>query len=282
MSITLKLFQVDAFTDKLFKGNPAGVCILNASDSLNEEQMLNIASEMNLSETAFVTPLDSCMIDQSSAYKIRWFTPETEVDLCGHATLSSAKVLFDVLGVESDRISFESKSGKLTAERSPKGIKIGLPKGKPQKIHIPFSVVECLNIKKEDCNDAAYCKDSKNLILRMKNEETLRNLKPNFYKLRNYQPEEGIETLIITSLSISDYDFVSRCFAPWQGINEDPVTGSAHAVLAPYWSNIHNKISFKAYQASKRGGEMLVDIDDNIVSIIGNAVMVFQSELNID
>ncbi|ABP66287.1 phenazine biosynthesis protein PhzF family [Caldicellulosiruptor saccharolyticus DSM 8903] len=259
----MKLYQVDAFTDKLFKGNPAGVCILE--DSLSEEVMQNIAMEMNLSETAFLQ-------NQGDYYLLRWFTPETEVDLCGHATLASAHILWEEGYVEKEKeIVFHTKSGILKAKREGEYITLDFPLEEPKATSVPEYLVKALNIP------LLYVgKNRMDYLVETESEEILRNLKPDFELLKKVDTR-GV---IVTAKSSSpEFDFVSRFFAPKVGVNEDPVTGSAHTALAPYWSKKLQKTQLVAYQASKRGGVLKLRIDDQRVYISGKAITFFKAEI---
>jgi PhzF family phenazine biosynthesis protein len=263
----MKLFQVDAFTNEIFKGNPAGVCIIPDNVSVNDVLLQNIALEMNVSETAFLKKFDG-------AYDLRWFTPETEVDFCGHATLSSAHILWEA-GIEKneDEIIFNTKSGKLFANR------------RDNKIELNFPSIEVTEIpEKKEINVAFGIKplfigsDNKRYLLEIDNYKELKEIKPDYNQLN----EMGRTAFMITCKSDNNkYDFYSRFFAPSVGINEDPVTGSAHSYLTPYWAKKLNKNILNAYQASRRGGEIECELTNNKkVLLRGNAKTVFQIKMN--
>lgn len=269
---TLKIYQVDVFTDKYYKGNPAAVCILE--DEIEEEHMKSIAAEMNLSETAFVLPIDK----KFNVYSLRWFTPEVEVPLCGHGTIGTAKVLYDEMGVDSNEIIFETKSGRLIAKRYENGIGIDMPLDRYSDIDISAEFLSSMGIEKYI--DAKVGEITRKVIIRVDSEKEILKLKPDFNKMKSLKFTEDIKGVAITTNNTSNYDFVSRYFNPWAGINEDPVTGSVHTVLAKYWGNILNKTDMTAFQASNRGGKLILKIkDDNRLELIGEAVIVLKGEI---
>ncbi|MFC2093853.1 PhzF family phenazine biosynthesis protein [Bacteroidota bacterium] len=244
------IYIVDAFTDKAFKGNPAAVCLLNEDVDLN--WMQSVAAEMNLSETSFLRK-------SSERFDLRWFTPEVEVDLCGHATLASAHVLWESSFIEKgEKAVFNSKSGGnyLPGESN---------------ISIRENLQEALGV-----NFVYEGKTKGYYIFEVESEDIVINTKPDFIALEKIT-DCGV---IVTSKSFSkDFDFVSRFFAPAYGINEDPVTGSAHCVLGPYWMKKLNKNKMRAFQASQRGGVLSISVDDERVYIAGEAVTVLKGEL---
>jgi len=257
------IIQVDAFTDKAFSGNPAGVCILEAPR--DEAWMRNVAREMNLSETAF-------LLKRPDGYDLRWFTPEVEVDLCGHATLASAHVLWEEKHLlPHEEAKFFTRSGRLTARLLGEWIEMDFP-SEPQKPAIaPPQLIRALN--------TTFVYTGKNrfdYLIEVESEDAVRGLRPDFAQLKT-APARGV---IVTALSDSkEYDFVSRFFAPAVGINEDPVTGSAHCCLGPYWQKRLKKDSFVAYQASSRGGFIRVRVYGDRVLLHGQAVTVLRGEL---
>ena len=257
----MKIYQVDAFTDTLFKGNPAGVCILD--EAAGEKWMQDVAMEMNLSETAFLYPLEG-------GFNLRWFTPETEVDLCGHATLASAHILWETGILEIDREAvFFTKSGRLSAKREGEYIVLDFPADRDKPVDPPDELIEALGVP---VNYAG--RGSRDYIVEVENEETVRSLKPDYEIMK----EIDIRGIIVTSLSDNEYDFVSRFFAPGAGIPEDPVTGSAHCCLGPYWQSRLGKNELNAYQVSKRGGILKVTVSEDRVYIGGKAITVFCGE----
>jgi len=249
----LNLYQVDAFTDKLFAGNPAA--IVPITDWLDDKILHSIAIENNLSETAFIKK-------NGAKYHIRWFSPAIEIDLCGHATLASAFVIFNYLEKDLSEITFESKSGPLYVSKDQERIILDFPsrKGKP---------VEANSLLFEGLGKAAkevYL--SRDYLVVYEDEEDIYNMEPDFSILKKV----GIHGIIVTAPS-KKYDFVSRFFALEAGIPEDPVTGSAHSTLIPYWSERLSKKELTAFQASKRGGILFCEDKGERVKIGGNAVL---------
>lgn len=265
------MYQVDVFTNEYYKGNPAAVCILK--DKLEDSTMKLIAAEMNLSETAFVLPID----EKSNRYSLRWFTPEVEVSLCGHGTIGTAKVLYEVLNIDSDIITFETKSGDLIAKRYSDGIGIDMPLDIPEDIIIPKELIDAIGIKEYE--DVKIGKKTRKLIIRVNAEDKILNLKPDFNKMKSIEFNDDIKGVAITTDNTDDYDFISRYFNPWAGINEDPVTGSVHTVLVNYWGSILGKNSMRAYQASYRAGELILKIQGDRVEIVGDAIISLKGEI---
>lgn len=259
----LKIFQVDAFTDRPFTGNPAAVCILTEPHDAN--WMQDVAREMNLSETAF-------LYRQGDGFNLRWFTPLVEVDLCGHATLASAHVLWEEgCLMPGQQARFYTRSGLLMAERKGDWIELDFPAESEMRTIAPSGLVEALGVIPKYVGKNRF-----DYLVEVDSEETVRNLKPDFALLA----EIPVRGFIITSLAASNgYDFISRFFAPRFGINEDPVTGSAHCCLGPFWKKRLNKNEFTAYQASARGGVVRVYVDKNHVHLSGQAVTVLRGEL---
>lgn len=261
MGVTL--VQVDAFTDKAFAGNPAAVCLLPAPRA--ERWMQQVAREMNLSETAF-------LCRQGDVFNLRWFTPAVEVDLCGHATLASAHVLWELemLAPEA-QARFHTRSGLLTAERNAKWIELDFPATPEQPAEPPPGLLKALGVKPKYVGRNQF-----DYLLEVEPEQVVRNLKPDFGRLA----EVEARGIIVTSRSASpEFDFVSRFFAPRSGVNEDPVTGSAHCCLGPYWAPRLGKQEFVAYQASARGGVVRVRLAGERVKLGGQAVTVLRGEL---
>jgi PhzF family phenazine biosynthesis protein len=259
----LKIYQVDAFTNLPFTGNPAGVCIL--SKPAEQSWMMSVAQEMNLSETAFLVP-------ENDGYNLRWFTPAVEVDLCGHATLASAHILWEIGALQQDQTArFSTRSGLLTARRSGSWIEMDFPIKPETQADPPPDLEKALGVK------ANYV--GKNLfdyLVEVESEEIVQELKPNTSLLATL-PVRGV---IVTSRSSKiEYDFVSRFFAPAVGVPEDPVTGSAHCCLAPYWSSRLGKKTMIGYQASARGGVVKVRLEGERVILAGQAVTVLVGDL---
>ena len=257
----MRIFQVDAFTDQPFKGNPAGVCLLDREP--DDKWMQNVAAEMNLAETAF-------LVRQNGDFKLRWFTPTIEVDLCGHATLGSAHVLWQEKVLEGEA-RFHTRSGLLKANQNGEWIELDFPATPEKPDTLPKEIIEAIGA------DPVYIGKNKfDYIIEVKSEEELRKLKPNYSAMRVL----AARGVIVTSRSSSKkYDFVSRFFAPGAGIDEDPVTGSAHCCLAPFWASRLGKTEFMAYQASPRGGEVKIRLEGDRVKLLGRAVTVLRAEL---
>lgn len=255
--------QVDAFTEKPFAGNPAAVCILEGP--ADEGWMQNVAREMNLSETSFLYP-------REGEFNLRWFTPSVEVALCGHATLASAHVLWeDGHLARHQQARFRTKSGLLTAELRGDWIELDFPAVRVEGANPPPGLIEALGIK-----PTYVGKNKFDYLVEAESEEAVRNAKPDHTRLRRIEAR-GI---IITSRSDSPrFDFVSRFFAPGSGIDEDPVTGSAHCALGPYWKVRLKRNEFVAYQASPRGGVVRVRVEGDRVRLAGQAVTVMRGEL---
>ena len=261
--MTQVIFQVDAFTDKPFAGNPAGVCIL--PEAADESWMQHVAGEMNLSETAF-------LVEQDDGFNLRWFTPVAEVDLCGHATLASAHVLWEQGILPADTPArFHTRSGLLTAVRKDVWIEMDFPAEPEKQADFPEDVVRAFGA------DAVYVgKNRFDYLLEFESAEMVRKMTPNFSILSNI-PGRGF---MVTSRADSDpYDFISRFFAPAFGINEDPVTGSAHCCLGPYWAQQLGKNEITGYQASARGGVVKVNVGEKRVYLSGKAVTVIRASL---
>jgi len=258
-----EIFQVDAFTDRPFAGNPAAVCILQ--EPADETWMQNVATEMNLSETAFLHR-------KEDGFDLRWFTPAVEVDLCGHATLASAHILWETGHLAADQPArFHTLSGVLTAERQGDWIELNFPAEPPKPATPPDGLAEALDVTPKHVG-----KNRLDYVIEVESEAVVRNLEPEFAKLR------GLSELgyIVTSRATTPgYDFVSRYFAPAVGIDEDPVTGAAHCCLGPYWAGRLERAEFVAYQASPRGGVVRVRAGGDRVYLGGQAVTVLRGEL---
>ncbi len=262
MGVTIT--QVDAFTDEPFAGNPAAVCVL--PEPADETWMQQLASEMNLSETAFLTRLSA------GRFALRWFTPAVEVDLCGHATLASAHVLWEEGQAERDTaLHFETRSGVLGAERHNDWIELDFPSEPAESVSPPPGLLEALGV------EARYVGRNRfDYLVEVDSEATLRAVAPDFARLRAVD----VRGAIVTSLAdTAGFDFVSRFFAPAAGIDEDPVTGSAHCCLGPFWQRRLGRDEFTAYQASRRGAVVRVGLADDRVRLGGQAVTVFRAEL---
>lgn len=259
----IKIYQVDAFTDKLFGGNPAAVCPLE--EWLPTAVMQNIAMENCLAETAFY-------VLEKEGFRIRWFTPTVEVDLCGHATLATAFVLFNQENYQSDKIVFNSRSGPLTVAKSGDMITLNFPADRLQEVSSVPELDRGLGLK-----TSKTFKGKTDYMLIFENEEEIRNMSPDFAAIGKVQAR-GI---IVTSKG-NQVDFVSRFFGPQSGIDEDPVTGSAHTSLTPYWAKVLNKTELTARQLSKRQGELKCKLIGDRVEISGRARLYLVGKIVVD
>jgi PhzF family phenazine biosynthesis protein len=261
--ITQKITQVDAFTNTLFTGNPAAVCVLTTPQP--DDWMQQVAQEMNLSETAF-------LIRENDGFNLRWFTPSVEVPLCGHATLASAHVLWSEGYLSAEREArFYTKSGLLIAQKKDNWIELDFPVNYSQTTEPPSALSEVLGIdyKSVYLNSLGY-------LVEVESAELVREMQPNFQQMKKLP----VANVIVTSIGDGEYDFVSRFFAPGLGIDEDPVTGAAHCCLAPFWRERLKKDEFLAYQASRRGGVVKVYYPgENRVFLAGQAITVMRGEL---
>jgi PhzF family phenazine biosynthesis protein len=263
----MKLFHVDAFAEEPFTGNPAGVCVLD--EPKPESWMLLVAREMNLSETAFLAR-------KGTGYDLRWFTPTTEVSLCGHATLASAHVIWqERLIANTETIVFMTKSGELRARRDANNIELDFPSRQVQQVPHQDELNQALRIT--PIFTGKYSLPNGDLyLLEMDSDRGVKAIAPNYQQLLS----SGARAVIVTSPSSdSRYDFVSRFFAPAVGINEDPVTGSAHCYLTPYWGSRLGKNEMTGYQASERTGIVTCKWAGDRVSLGGKAVTIFRAEL---
>ena len=257
------IYQVDAFTQEVFKGNPAAVCILDQWPE--EARMQRIANENNLSETAFAVPVGEC-------YEIRWFTPEMEVELCGHATLATAHVLFKHMKYPGDWICFESvHSGRLTVKRKGDLLTLDFPKDKLEEMVVPAFIVTALQTP-----PLKAFRGKTDFMFVFASAAEIENMEPDFGLLA----QAGGRGIIVTAPG-DDVDFVSRFFAPQTGIDEDPVTGSSHTSLTPYWSKVLGKTRLTARQLSSRGGELICEEKGDRVEISGHAVTYMKGKIRI-
>ena len=262
--MSVPIVQVDAFTAQPYAGNPAAVCILPATPS--ELWMRDVAREMNLSETAFLVP-------QAEGYNLRWFTPAVEVDLCGHATLASAHVLWEDGHLPAGREAcFHTRSGLLRANRRGDWIELDFPATVPAPAEPPPLLADALGVKPKYVGKSRF-----DYLIEVESENVVREMAPDFTMLRKLT----VRGVIVTAISASpEFGFVSRFFAPGAGIDEDPVTGSAHCTLGAYWSERLGKSEFTAYQASARGGVVRVRLNGDRVILGGQAVTVLRGELS--
>ncbi len=259
----MKLYQVDAFTDTRFKGNPAAVCLLD--EPRDDDWMQAVAGEMNLSETAFLLPGEE-------RYDLRWFTPSTEVDLCGHATLASAHTLWETGAVATgETIPFDTRSGILSASRSGEWIELDFPATPEEETSCNIDLERALGATPTYVGKSAF-----DFLVELPSEQVVRELEPDFIVVE-HAAARGI--IVTARASTDDYDFVSRFFAPQSGVAEDPVTGSSHCCLAPYWARRLGRDELVGYQASPRGGTVRVRLEGSRVILGGQAVTVFNADL---
>jgi PhzF family phenazine biosynthesis protein len=257
------MYQVDAFASKLFSGNPAAVVILESS--LSEDLMQSIALENNLSETAFINI-------NESPIPIRWFTPTLEVNLCGHATMASAKVLFEYYpDIAGNEIAFSSKSGILNVSKNVDDICLNFPADDPEPHKMDALFAEALGE-----SPIAILKGTDDFLAVFETEQQIQDMNPDFTKLSKIKAR-GV---VISALG-NDVDFVSRCFFPQTGVDEDPVTGSAHTMLIPYWAKQLDKIELKAHQLSSRGGALDCKLKNDRVLISGKSIIYFEGIISI-
>lgn len=258
----IKIYQIDAFTDKLFAGNPAAVCILD--QWLPDSIMQNIGAENNLAETAFI-------VKREHDYEIRWFTPTIEVALCGHATLASAHVLFNYYK-QTDTIRFFSRhSGDLSVSKKGDLLSLDFPSDMPNKIEAPQEILKAFKLKPME-----FYKGKTDYMLLYSNQKEIMQLDPDMILLK----KSKARGIIVTAPGLK-VDFVSRFFAPGSGVDEDPVTGSAHTTLTPFWSQELNKKVLQAQQLSKRGGDLICEFLGERVKITGKAITYLIGEIQV-
>ncbi|MES1216825.1 MAG: PhzF family phenazine biosynthesis protein [Bacteroidota bacterium] len=260
--MTLTLYQLDAFTDKLFGGNPAAVVPLDAW--IDDKLMQDIAMENNLADTAF-------FVRDGDEFAVRWFTPVMEINLCGHATLASSYVLYNILGYTKPTITYNSKSGKLVVEKKEDMFLMDFPSWKPEKINeYPSVLLEALGI-----DEVVAVHKYRDLLVELNKEEDVKNIRPDFTLLKKMG-----EKVIITAPG-RKVDFVSRFFAPIAGIDEDPVTGSAHSQLIPFWSEKLGKKIMYAKQLSQRGGDIYCEQNGQRVVLGGTCIFYMKGEIEV-
>lgn len=267
----IKTFIINAFTDKPFSGNPAGVCLVDSK--IDENIMQAIASELNLSETAFLHKRAN-----DEEYSIRYFTPTVEIDFCGHATLASAKLVLDKLGKKNVEFVTQ-KELKISANRQGIYIKMQFPLYETIDYKANKKLFDSFGI--ENPLSSKYCKELDMLLIEVTDKQSLLQVSPDFQKAIE-SSKEIKEVVVTTKSEDKEYDFYSRCFCPWIGINEDPVTGASHSVLAKYWGNKLNKKEMSAYQLSNRGGFLELKIlDGEKLEVCSQAQIVFEGILNV-
>jgi PhzF family phenazine biosynthesis protein len=256
----MTIYQIDAFADKLFAGNPAAVCPLDKW--LPDELMQQLGMENNLAETAFFVKQDD------GSFHIRWFTPTVEVALCGHATLASAYVLFNELGYQENLIRFQSKSGELRVSRNGDMITLDFPANHPVEVVAPAGLFEGLKIHAAKVFKAAW-----DYMVVLDTQKEIEQLDPDFLTLSKVESRG-----VVVTANGDETDFVSRCFYPQSGINEDPVTGSAHTITTAYWSKELNKTHLTAKQLSPRGGSLICELKGDRVLMSGKAKLYMKGE----
>ncbi len=258
----IPFYQIDAFTDRVFAGNPAGVCFLDRW--LEDSILQSIAAENNLSETAFLVPA-------GNRYELRWFTPKVEVDLCGHGTLASAFAVFEYINPQAGRVDFQTKSGLLSVERQGDLLTMDFPSRRPEPCPPPDQLAEILGIPPVQTLRA------RDLVVVYEEEDQVRRLQPDLARVA------ALDTFaVIVTAPGKNSDFVSRFFAPKVGVPEDPVTGSAHCSLIPYWSERLGKKQLHAFQLSERGGELFCLDQGDRVSIGGKAAAYLSGTIRIE
>jgi PhzF family phenazine biosynthesis protein len=266
----MRTFIIDSFTDRPFRGNPAGVCIVNTP--LSDETMLHIAQELNLSETAFIRPLQT-----SGTFSIRFFSPKMEIALCGHATLASGKAVFAAYGLgEAHFINIQNLD--LAVRISQDQISMVFPVYDTHPAEAPPALLAALGIK--SIRNAVYNQETTILLLEIASSHDLSNLNPDFAAL--YRSHDSINGVLVTAAADADgYDFHSRYFWPWSGTNEDPVTGGTHTFLTKYWSERLGKTKMRSFQSSQRSGFMDVELVDGHVLITSQAVIVLEGQISV-
>ncbi len=263
-----KVFFVNAFANTYYKGNTAAV--VPVSEYPSDSAMLALAKEFGFSETAYVMKLGE------NRYHIRWFTPEVEVRLCGHATLASAKTLFAEYAPNAEVLYFNSLSGELSARRKDDLIELNFPVDMPAEYSISADFLAALS--DEQPEQVLFASNTNNLMLVYPRRETILTMQPDFARLVSFS-ELGLHGIGVTAVSSEDEDYICRYFAPWEGINEDPVTGSAQTFLAPYWEKRLNMNPLRGFQASQRGGRFELEIMDERVLIRGKALIYMRGEI---
>ena len=257
----IRIVQVDAFTDRPFAGNPAAVCVLPGP--AEPAWMLSVANEMNLAETAFLHR-------EGDAWRLRWFTPTIEVDLCGHATLASAHVLWTEGHVpRTTPLRFATRSGLLGASASDGWIELDFPAEPAKPVTAPPQLLEAIGVT------GTVARNRMDYLVEVADEHVVRGLAPDLGRLKAV----STRGVMVTARAAAPYDFISRFFAPASGIDEDPVTGSAHCALAPWWSERLGRKALTGYQASPRGGVVRVELRGDRVALLGQAVTVLRGEL---
>jgi PhzF family phenazine biosynthesis protein len=286
----ITIFQVDAFTERPFKGNPAAVCVLDKV--LSDSTMQKIAMEMNVPETAFATPAHKAGIVNSDRFGIRWFTPICETNLCGHATLAAAKVIYEIFENKSESLTFHGKNGDVTVVRRGGYLQLDYPAAQYKAAELTDYMSDALRLEqtgiKESFMEACESINPKMLLLRFRDQNAVKMVTPDFFELYQVQISLGYDEVIVTSKGDDRCDIVSRSFTPSLGIDEDPVSGAAHTLLTPYWCALLDKKSLIAHQDSKRGGELIAEIKDDPrgyrdrVLLSGKSVIVMEAIIKLN
>lgn len=285
----MKIYTVDAFTSEPFAGNPAAVALVEHGTVLDDAVMYKLAAEMNLSETAFVAELPGQgTFKEGTRFGLRWMTPTVEVNLCGHATLATAKTLFDGIGNQNDTLSFDTLSGTLVVTRDGAGFSMDFPRNDPVDEAVDtYAALIKLTVGELAVERCFYSASTKKLGVHLATSVTrtqLEELAPDTAAMQACHTTDQIRGVMVTMAGKGqpgDYDMLTRYFAPWNGIPEDPVNGSSHTVLGPYWGARLNKTVLKARQASSRGGDLLVTVKEDGVSLAGPAFIVMSGEVHL-
>lgn len=273
----MRIRIIDAFTDTAFSGNPAAVVLLPAGPWPSDRWLQQVATEMNLSETAFAKPLEDQPLDGPDAWALRWLTPGLEVDLCGHATLATVHLLHTTGALQGSSVRFESRSGELRAEAAADGsITLDFPANPPKEVPVPEGLAEILGAPVHAAYDTGALGD---LLVELADEQTVRTLQPDHTRLFALKGLRGVIVTAASDPASVGYDFVSRWFGAGVDVGEDPVTGSAHTALAPLWAARLDRTELTGRQVSARGGSVLARLDGDRVLLTGRAVTVLDGEL---
>lgn len=278
----LPFYQVNAFTNKTFGGNPAAVCVLNTPFE-QEKLYTQIANETATPETSFICPLDHTNLQEATVFSLRWFMATHEVKMCGHATLAAAAVLFQECQLPSNTITFKTLSGDITAQRLPNTnwLQLNFPSDTIIEANPPATLLSLLGIK--DYSGAVYAPKRNAMVISVANEDELKSLQPDFEALKTHT-DWGINRVAVTTVAESKpYDFISRCFCPWIGINEDALSAATHTVIANFWAREWQRNEFYALQASQRTGELKIILHPRTqrADLQGQAVVLIKGELSI-
>ncbi len=289
-SSSITVFQVDTFAVQPFTGNPAAVCL--TEQPLDDSLMQSIAMELNVSETAFIKPLAAPSIQECHKFKARWFSPERELNNAGHSAIACACVLKSIYGSLSACLILEGAKERCRVHIGLNCYQISYPAAEPRPFRLPEIFFNALRLDRDrlvdDFKEACICEKSRMLLLRFGSVEVIRKIQPDFGDLRHAQESFGLDSLIVTACDGRQYDFISRTFAPILGISEDPASAQSHRILVPYWNALLNKNRFFAYQASRRGGELAVElrkgtaIKPDRVAISGKAIITLEATIDLD